>query len=859
MKAKRIACLILTMMLVAGVIPAQAIELTTPGGTVTTDVTLEANGSGQEPEIFSVTVPTELPIRMDKNGNITAGDNLFIENHSSKDVKVTAISVEGKNGWSIADYGDDFSTKGFNTKELGLSLRGDTTQAGGHVALTPENWVVRQEESLDIMASARLGRQSKSDESDIATIDWTLDWADASTKPDIPVPPVTSLTVEYENGLMLPGSSNSATFRLDSTDRAVTLVNVVSSNPEVADVIPSAVRTMPRSTRIYRSEEMIAIEAKTRGTAVFTGTISTGESATFTVSVYELDKAQTPIITVKDADKLKAGDTVKADDITVALPVFNPDGTKGSFPIHPDTVPDIKLDEGTNLLPLTIDANGISIDATAEITTPSTNPSNGLKMSVSEAQDAGFTFASFQGGLAITGFENKQLKSAINVPEQIGDFKVLKIADEAFDQQTNLTSITLPDTVTVFGKNAFRGCSNLKFLSSPKNLKEVGERAVSSCRKLESFTLHESVTKVGDYAFYGDDNLSLNLKGIPANISAEAISTGHTSDGEWVPSIKSLNIYGTSADFYPISTKIASIVAKAVADGTVVTLISDGKRDIVPVTAVANKTHICQNADYSWADVPANGTYPANLGDVYYPVYFNGKAVTSSPPTLKKVSVGDGTRVHFAGWYNLEYPEEAWIDINKPRNLGNTIYNVNGYASSVGNNDDQKKANAFVFWHFLNGDVIMGMDVTGYKLMSHSAPTITSTKESGKITALTITVPGAKNGWENNVRVLPACLKPNHSSKCSSEINLSYFLQYAIRIGSPTSKGSSTQATWTASEAGGDYGIYNNGPHIYTAFWIRDDVNKTFSLPVVFSGWRRTNPCTHTVTIGTWTQRVCNY
>lgn len=488
MKAKRIACFILTMMLVAGTIPAQAIELTTPGGKVTTDVTLEANGSGQEPEIFSVTVPTELPIRMDKNGNITTGDNLFIENHSSKDVKVTAISVEGKNGWSIADYGEDFSAKELNTKELGLSLRGDATRAGGQVVLTPENWVVKQEESLDIMASARLGRQSKSDESDIAVIDWTLDWADVDTKPDIPAPPVTNLTVEYENGLMLPGSSNSATFRWNSTDRNTSLVSVTSASPEIADVNPAA------AMAIYRDEETVEIVAHARGTAVFTGTTNTGETASFTVQVSELDTSKTQSVSIKDENALKAGDKILAEDVTVSLPIISPDGTEETAEFQPETIPELVLKEGENPIDISVNIGSKIITVSHTVIIP--NPANNLIMTVAEAKAEGFTFDSYEDGLMVKDFENVNFKSNIVVPAQVGDFKVVAIGRSAFNRQTNLNKITLPDCIADIQQYAFSNCSSLKEINLPKSLTKIGSEAFKDCESLNCDLIFYNNVKV---------------------------------------------------------------------------------------------------------------------------------------------------------------------------------------------------------------------------------------------------------------------------------------------------------------------------------------------------------------------------
>lgn len=861
MKSKRIACLVLTMMLAAGVIPAQAVELTTPGGTVTTDVTLGTNifepeipdvPDTPEPEIFSVTVPTELPIRMDKDGNVTTGDKLFIRNFSSKDVEVTAVSIEGKNGWSIVDFNDDFLAKEIDTKEIGLSFRGDLAQAGGQVVLTPESWVVKQDDSLDIKASARLGRQTKSEKSDIAAIDWTLSWAETGKEPDDsekPQDPSTELTVKYENGLMLPGSINTAIYCWDSTDRSVTLDSVVSSAPDVADIAPTVARSMPRGAKIYRGEKTVTIEAKSRGTAIFTGATSTGESVTFSVDVYELDKAQEPVITVKDADRLQAGDTVTADDITVALPVTNPDGSKGSFLIHPDTMSDTKLGEGINLLQLTINANGIPIDATVEITTPSTNPSNGLVMSVSEAQDMGFTFEVYEDGLQITGFENKQFKSTINVPGTIGDFRVLKIGSNVFKGQTNLKAVTLPDTVVVIGDNSFSDCTNLTSVNIPRYATSIGASAFSSCTKLAEVDISENVSSIASSAFLNCEGLT-NLV-IPRNVTSigpnafknckalnltlESIPEVNTNA---FSSTQSVSIKGQNEDFYPISSKIASAVAGAVSSGSVVTLITDAKSDVVPRVA-ANGNYICQNVDLSWSDISARGNYGSDLGDVYYPAYFNGSKIgyRKAPPFLTVVTAREGTRVHFADLYNIGYPEEAWIDRTHPERIKYTdissefrtygagllhAYYVckstsreTGFRCDLGQNDNVKASNAQVLFHYTDYDEIFGINVTGCSLMSKTAPSGTFSYSNDN---LSITAPGATGDWYNKVMFTPECASLAHTNHTTAE-----GARYSLD--NPKSHSGIT-ATWALTLSG-----YHSSHGAVAVFCIRGD--KTVSRPFV--------------------------
>lgn len=817
MKSKRIVCFVLAAMLVAGSIPAQSVRLTTPGGTVTTDVTLGTDASGQEtpnppePEIFSVTVPTELPIQIDKEGNISTGRNLYITNSSTKDVKVTAISVEGKNGWSIANYNDNFSAKATNTKELGLSLRGDTTRAGGRITVTPENWVIGKDEDLDIEASAKLGKQTKAAKSDIAGINWTIDWADASTPetPEEPETPTETFTVDYENGLMLPGSYNIANFQWDSENRSTEFANITSSAPEVADVGQSA------AMAIYRGEKPIEVVAKSRGTTVFTGTLNTGKTVSFTVNVYELDTSKKPTANIRGESDLEAGDTLAPESIDVLIPVVNPDGNTSDYLLHPETVPDGKLQPGNNLMSITVDANGVPIKVALNVSTA--NLSNGLVMSVQEAQDMGFTFAVYEEGLQITGFENKQFKANINVPETIGDFKVLKIGDNAFKGQSNLKTVTLPDSVVAIGDNAFNECTNLTNVNVSHNTASIGANA-----------------------FRGSSKLDLSLVHVPS-VSAGAFD-----------SIKSLKILGGKDDFYPLSTKIASAIADAVSSGTAVSLFSDKGEDIVPISAIATKGtahYICQAGTLAWADIPKDGNYSENLGDVYYPAYFNGKELgeREAPPVLDKISAPEGTRVHFAKKYDgITYPAEAWIDLPKPSYIASIYYSSYGFEGFVGMTDAQKKANALVFWHYLDADVMMGMDLTGYTLMSRTAPTI---EYSNKTDQITITAPGAKSAWKSKVKVLSKCMSSRHS--CGSLISLSDFAKSTAKsIGSPAKTISATKSAWNVSyHNANSHGNYP--PAIKIVFWIKDNTNKMVSLPFTWSLSQ------DTITIGTYTETVC--
>ena len=81
------------------------------------------------------------------------------------------------------------------------------------------------------------------------------------------------------------------------------------------------------------------------------------------------------------------------------------------------------------------------------------------------------------------------------------------IEDYAFYYCRSLTSITIPEGVTSIGSYAFMGCSSLTSIEIPNSVTNIGDCAFSGCSSLTSITIPESVTSIGDYAFYGCNNL----------------------------------------------------------------------------------------------------------------------------------------------------------------------------------------------------------------------------------------------------------------------------------------------------------------------------------------------------------------
>ena len=88
----------------------------------------------------------------------------------------------------------------------------------------------------------------------------------------------------------------------------------------------------------------------------------------------------------------------------------------------------------------------------------------------------------------------KQLKKVI-----IG--KSITSIGYAFRDCSNLTSVTIPDSVTSIGAYAFSGCTSLTSVTIPDSVTSIGDYAFFKCSALTSITIPDSVTSIKACAF----------------------------------------------------------------------------------------------------------------------------------------------------------------------------------------------------------------------------------------------------------------------------------------------------------------------------------------------------------------------
>ncbi len=105
----------------------------------------------------------------------------------------------------------------------------------------------------------------------------------------------------------------------------------------------------------------------------------------------------------------------------------------------------------------------------------------------------------------------------VTIPEMYEGKVVVGIENGAFEFNTSITSLVLPQTIVSVGDNAFSGCSNLKTVALQEGVETIGSNAFSSCSSLETIVFPESLKIIKEEAFA--NCTSLNSAYIGNNVS----------------------------------------------------------------------------------------------------------------------------------------------------------------------------------------------------------------------------------------------------------------------------------------------------------------------------------------------------
>jgi len=116
-------------------------------------------------------------------------------------------------------------------------------------------------------------------------------------------------------------------------------------------------------------------------------------------------------------------------------------------------------------------------------------------------------------------FFNDSTLSTVVLPESVTDIRawafgycnrltsvslglnVRTIGEEAFVMCRNLTDISLPNSVNYIGDDAFCGCCRLKAINIPSNMTEIRDGVFCGCERLTDIVIPNTIASIGDRSF----------------------------------------------------------------------------------------------------------------------------------------------------------------------------------------------------------------------------------------------------------------------------------------------------------------------------------------------------------------------
>ena len=99
--------------------------------------------------------------------------------------------------------------------------------------------------------------------------------------------------------------------------------------------------------------------------------------------------------------------------------------------------------------------------------------------SSSTSVESQFEYTVTNGSATLTSYKGSETE--VRIPATLGGYPVASIADQAFENNTRLSSVTVPAGVTEIGWFAFSGCVFLTDITLPASLQSIDYGAFENC------------------------------------------------------------------------------------------------------------------------------------------------------------------------------------------------------------------------------------------------------------------------------------------------------------------------------------------------------------------------------------------
>ena len=284
---------------------------------------------------------------------------------------------------------------------------------------------------------------------------------------------------------------------------------------------------------------------------------------------------------------------------------------------------------------------------------------------------ADVTIPSRYKGKPVTAINNAAFPNSAVTSVTIPD-SITLIPDAAFVNCFQLTNISIPNSVTSIGYSAFSSCTSLKSITLPSSLSTISKALFADCSQLTTIHIPVSVTSIGYRAFYNCSKLS-------------TVDYGG-SKTQW----NNLNKVGGNDPLLSATLVCAKLEATFTADGTTLApaqTIDRGEKFKEPAKP-SKENHTFAgwyngDEEYNFSTVPTDDVTLVAKWDInQYTVQFVSDYGSFADQTIEhgkpidtdKLTIPEVEGYTFDGWYTTNDTHSTKFDFSTPITGDTTVY-----------------------------------------------------------------------------------------------------------------------------------------------------------------------------------------
>lgn len=244
-------------------------------------------------------------------------------------------------------------------------------------------------------------------------------------------------------------------------------------------------------------------------------------------------------------------------------------------------------------------------------------------------------------------------ESTVILPSTINSWPVTKIGEDAFQDNTTITSVTIPASVTEIGSNAFAGCTNLTSVNYEGDWSNLtiqsGNPAVQDAANAPLF----------NFEFIPPDNTAVIVTNYKYNGAAADVTIPSRYQGKPVTTIGHAAFFNSAVTSVTIPDSVTSISDEAFINCPKLTNIS-----------IPNSVTYIGFSAFSSCTSLKSITLPSSLSFISGALFLGCSQLTTIHIPVSVTSIGNNAFADCPSLMTVTYPgsKTQWDDITKGRN-----------------------------------------------------------------------------------------------------------------------------------------------------------------------------------------------